>query len=129
MIKFLDTVGFHLLRFLWIILRRLNTIKDLATSFPSLTLHALQIFCFERNALSHSFQNYYSYQTKQTPQGVLYWGSGFETNGGTGGGLSHFIPKMLNLFLLLDVTPHQKVNSMPHPVSPLIAVHILEKSL
>ena len=42
----------------------------------------LQICCFRRQ-YSHSFQNYYSNQTKYTPQGVLYGGPGFETRGET----------------------------------------------
>ena len=40
------------------------------------------------------------------------------------------MPKVLNLTLLLDVIPYQKSeSSMPLPITPLIADHILEKGI
>ena len=65
------------------ILRRLNTIKDCATSFPSLNLHAVNLLLWKK-ILSHSLQNYYSNQIKHAPQGVLY--GGFAARGRTGEG-------------------------------------------
>ena len=63
----------------------MNTIKDFVTSFPSLTWHAESLLLW-RKILSHSFQNYYSNQSKHTHQGVFLGRSRFETKGGTGEG-------------------------------------------
>ena len=60
-------------------------------------------------SLSHSFQNYYSSKKKHTPQSILYEGiriCNWE-------GLSPFMHKSLNLILLLDITTHQKIVSLP----------------
>ena len=47
-------------------------------------LTCCKFVALKENTLSRSFQNYYSNQTKNTPQGVFYGGSGFATKGGTG---------------------------------------------
>ena len=78
----------------------MNTIKDFADSFPSPTLHAV-------NTLTCSFQNYSSIQTKHTPQKVFvmrYRGRALPTQA-----------KTLNFTLLLNVTPHPKIESSPFP--------------
>ena len=60
----------------------MNTIKDFATSFPSLTWHAVNLLLWKK-VLSHSFPNYYRNQTKYILRGAFYGGSRFTTKGGT----------------------------------------------
>ena len=79
----------------------MNTIRDFATSFPSVTLHAVNLLLW-RKILSHYFQSHYSNQTKHTRQGAFYGGSRFATQGGTGEG---------------SEPPHQKIESSPFPYS------------
>lgn len=82
----------------------MNT-KDFATSFPPITLFAINLFGWQK-ILSHTLvktvyyyslfkTNYYSNQTKHTPR-VFLGGSRFATKGSTGEG---FKP------------PHQKIES------------------
>ena len=102
----------------WIILGRLNSVKDFATSFPSLNLHTVNLLLW-RKELSHFPQNYYINQAKHTPQGAFYGGSGFASKGGIG---EESEPS------------HQKKSVFPlsfmlHPIPPLIADQILEKIL
>ena len=79
MIKFLRKIGFHLRSFFisvryilcFYISHRLNIIRDFATSFPHLTLHAVNLLLW-RKILFLSFQSCYSNRTKLTAQGVFY---------------------------------------------------------
>lgn len=66
----------------WIILHRLNTTKDFATTFPSLTLRPVNFCKICINPVKYFlslFQNHYSKQNNHTTQRVPYGGSRFPT--------------------------------------------------
>ena len=109
----------------------MNIIKDFAASFPSLTLHAVNWLLWKK--YSFSFQNYYSMQTKLTPQGAPNGKLGFTTREGT----RVFLPYAQNFESLPSVGSvgsysHQILSPLPlllsHPVPPLIADLMWEKS-
>ena len=116
----------------WIILRILNTIKDFATSFPFLTLNAVNLLLWKK-ILSHSFQNHYSNQTKHSPTGVLHGGGGQDLQ------LREVLRRSLHTHVQnyepqssVGYDPHQKVESslFPSCLTPslsLIADRILQK--
>lgn len=84
---------------------------------------------FQKNTLSHSFQNCYSNQTKHTPLGVIYEEDQDLKLRENWVELSPTMPKILNVTFLVDVSPHQKIgvfpSFMPHLLRPLIADYIL----
>ena len=94
------------------ILCRLNTIKNFATSFPFLSLHAVNLLLWKK-ILSHFFQIYYSNQTKHTPQGVFYTWSGFATRGETGEGSPHPCPKSSVSSHFCMSFPTKKLSPLP----------------
>ena len=61
--------------------------------FPISNLTCCKCVALKESNLSHSFKNYYSDQTKHTPPGVLYGGSGFANKGETREGSPHSYPK------------------------------------
>ena len=91
----------------WITLHRLNTIKDFATSFPSLTLHAVNLLLWKKIYSVLLFSKLLQYLDQLHSSGCSLCGIRIK--------LSPPMSKCLNLVLLLDVTPYQKIESSLFP--------------
>ena len=109
----------------WIIFSKLNTIKDFATPFPSLTLHAVNLFPWKK--ILTLFKIITAIRPSTLLRFFLMRRSGFSTKGGTWSRVSPSCPKFWTP-LLLDVTSHQKtepplfLHVSPHP-SPVHRQH------
>ena len=91
--KFQKVLKSFLLWSEWIILNRLNIIKDFATSFPSLTLHAVNVFVWNKILSFTLFKIITVIRPSTLLRMFLMGGSGFATKGRTGEGSPHSCPK------------------------------------
>ena len=110
----------------WKIFIRLNTIKEFATFFSSLTLHAINLLLWKKILSLTIFKIITVNRSSFLLRVFLLGRSGYPTNRGHCRWGSTCKSKSLNFPLLLDINSSKKLSP---PVPLLITDHILEKML
>ena len=97
----------------WLIFSRLNAFKEFATSFSSLTLHAINLLLWKK-ILSHTLFKIITVSRPSTLLRVfLMRKSGCHTNGGNWRGAGSFCkPKSLKFPSSVGYHPHEKIESL-----------------